>query len=66
MIYEKGIKAGAMAGKIMGAGGGGHFLFICSPGKQKNLIERMKGVGVTWVDFSICWNGLEVRDITGK
>ena len=62
-IYEKAISEGAVGGKVLGAGGGGFMLFIVPPEKQKDFIEKM---GLDHWDFSICWNGLEVRDITNK
>jgi len=34
-IYEKGIKAGALGGKLLGAGGGGFVLFYCPAEKQE-------------------------------
>jgi D-glycero-alpha-D-manno-heptose-7-phosphate kinase len=34
-IYQKAIKAGALGGKITGAGGGGFFLFYCPPEKRQ-------------------------------
>jgi D-glycero-alpha-D-manno-heptose-7-phosphate kinase len=34
-IYEKGIKAGALGGKLLGAGGGGFILFYCPVEKQE-------------------------------
>lgn len=36
-IYEKGIKAGALGGKLLGAGGGGFILFYCPREKQENF-----------------------------
>ena len=33
-LYEKGIKAGALGGKLLGAGGGGFLLFYVEPDKQ--------------------------------
>lgn len=36
-LYEKGIKAGALGGKLLGAGGGGFLLFYCTPEKQDAL-----------------------------
>jgi D-glycero-alpha-D-manno-heptose-7-phosphate kinase len=62
-IYEKAIKEGAIGGKVLGAGGGGFMLFIVPPEKQKSFIKKM---GLDHWDFSIDWNGLEVRDITDK
>jgi len=37
--YEKAIKAGALGGKLLGAGGGGFFLFYCEP-KHQNALRK--------------------------
>ena len=42
-LYERGVKAGAIGGKLLGAGGGGFFLFFCEPDKQAQLLESLKG-----------------------
>lgn len=34
-LYEKGIKAGALGGKLLGAGGGGFLIFYVQPEKQE-------------------------------
>jgi len=60
-IYKTAIANGAIGGKIMGAGGGGHILFICEPEKQKNLIKRLGKMGCKHIDFSLDFNGLETR-----
>ena len=39
-IYETGIRAGALAGKILGAGGGGFILFLTPNNKIKNKIKN--------------------------
>lgn len=44
-IYEKGLKAGALGGKILGAGGGGFYLFWLKDG-QKNEFVRKFNYGV--------------------
>ncbi len=36
-MYKKGISAGAMGGKVTGAGGGGFLMFYCKPEKQDHL-----------------------------
>jgi len=36
-IYERGIHAGALGGKLLGAGGGGFMLFYCEPHLQNRL-----------------------------
>jgi D-glycero-alpha-D-manno-heptose-7-phosphate kinase len=41
-IYEKGLKAGATGGKVLGAGGGGFILFYCEPEKQEELRKALK------------------------
>lgn len=38
-IYQEGLKAGALGGKILGAGGGGFILFYC-PKKFQNRLRR--------------------------
>lgn len=40
-LYEKGIKAGALGGKLLGAGGGGFLLFYVEPDKQENVIKSL-------------------------
>ncbi len=34
LLYEKGMKAGALGGKLLGAGGGGFFSIYVEPAKQ--------------------------------
>jgi D-glycero-alpha-D-manno-heptose-7-phosphate kinase len=41
-IYEKGIKAGALGGKILGAGGGGFLLFFVETEKKANVRNALK------------------------
>ena len=41
-LYEKGIRAGALGGKLLGAGGGGFLVFYVEPDKQKYVKEAMK------------------------
>ena len=36
-LYHKGIKAGALGGKLLGAGGGGFLLFYVQPDKQESV-----------------------------
>lgn len=40
-LYEKGIQAGALGGKLLGAGGGGFLVFYVQPEKQKAVMEEM-------------------------
>ena len=41
-LYEKGIKAGALGGKLLGAGGGGFLVFYVQKEKQAAVHEAMK------------------------
>lgn len=41
-LYEKGITAGALGGKLLGAGGGGFLVFYVQSEKQKAVREAMK------------------------
>jgi D-glycero-alpha-D-manno-heptose-7-phosphate kinase len=40
-FYQMAIRKGAKAGKILGAGGGGFFLFWVDPNSRENFIENM-------------------------
>jgi D-glycero-alpha-D-manno-heptose-7-phosphate kinase len=40
-MYEQGIKAGALGGKLLGAGGGGFMLFYVPPERQDQMRKSM-------------------------
>ncbi len=40
-LYEKGIRAGALGGKLLGAGGGGFLLFYVQPDKKDNVRKAL-------------------------
>lgn len=44
ILYEKGIKAGALGGKLLGAGGGGFLLFYVQPEYQESVRKAMEGL----------------------
>ena len=41
-LYEQGVEAGALGGKLLGAGGGGFLIFYVQPEKQAAVKEAMK------------------------
>ncbi len=43
-IYEAGLSAGALGGKLLGAGGGGFLLFFVSPERRAALRQRLKNL----------------------
>lgn len=44
LLYEAALKAGALGGKLLGAGGGGFFVFYVEPDKQKRVKEAMQSI----------------------
>ena len=40
-IYNKGLRAGALGGKLLGAGGGGFMLFFIDPEKRDTFIKSL-------------------------
>ena len=40
-IYEAGLRAGALGGKLLGAGGGGFMLFFVPPERRQALRKRL-------------------------
>ena len=50
-IYNKGISSGAIGGKLLGAGGGGFFLFYVPKDNQKLFIKNMRDFIVIPVEF---------------
>ena len=61
-LYEKGIKAGALGGKLLGAGGGGFLVFYVQPEKQAEVIEAMKEL--MYIPFSFEDGGTRVIHYT--
>lgn len=43
-IYESAQRAGAIGGKLLGAGGGGFMIFFASPEKQHHIKEKLKNL----------------------
>jgi D-glycero-alpha-D-manno-heptose-7-phosphate kinase len=42
--YQQGLEAGALGGKLVGAGGGGFLLFYCPPSAQSSFLAAMSGL----------------------
>lgn len=49
--YRLAIKAGAMGGKLIGAGGGGFFLFVVPPEKRESIINALPELRVEPFNF---------------
>lgn len=57
-IYEKAISAGSLGGKLLGAGGGGFFLFYVEKNKQKSVRKAL--VDFVEVEFKFENTGTQV------
>ncbi len=62
MLYERGIKAGALGGKLLGAGGGGFMLFYVPLEKKENVINELKDL--MYVPFEFEDDGTRVIHYT--
>jgi len=57
--YETAIQNGALGGKIMGAGGGGFFLFYCEKNGQF-FLKAMESAGLKYVPFRFDFDGCKI------
>jgi D-glycero-alpha-D-manno-heptose-7-phosphate kinase len=64
-LYMFAIDNGALGGKLLGAGGGGFFLFYVKPDKRNGFLSAMKEKGYNRTVFNFEHNGMQswtVRD----
>ena len=59
-IYESALDAGALGGKIAGAGGGGFLLLYCPPERHMAVRNRMREAGLKELSFSLERDGTKV------
>ena len=65
-IYDKAIKNGAIGGKLLGAGGGGFFLFYVPNFKQKKFIKNFNSLINVPFDFSSKGSEIMFKNINNK
>ena len=58
--YEVARKNGAIGGKIIGAGGGGFFMFYCNNSDKPKLSHAMKEIGLKPVRFHFDFEGAKI------
>jgi D-glycero-alpha-D-manno-heptose-7-phosphate kinase len=58
-VYDTARKHGAVGGKIVGAGGGGFFLFYC-PTRKTRLVSAMEAMGLNPTWFRIDMGGAKI------
>lgn len=61
-LYQKAISAGALGGKLLGAGGGGFFVFYVRPEDQKKVRQAMSDL--MYVPFSFETGGTRIIHYT--
>lgn len=59
-LYNSALGAGAIGGKLLGAGGGGFFLLFVSPQKHRSVRKRMKELRFMEVPFEFESSGSEI------
>ncbi|MFH1454523.1 MAG: hypothetical protein ABIH00_11190 [Armatimonadota bacterium] len=63
MLMQKAHKAGAMASKICGAGGGGCMISVADPYKRAEVIDALEENGAKVMDFNIDFEGLKINKL---
>ncbi len=58
-IYTDAIQAGAYGGKLMGAGGGGFFMFLAPPDAHEKIKQAIPEINV-WVPFKFDFEGSKI------
>ena len=62
-IYERAIAAGALGGKILGAGGGGYFLFYVPTEKQQAVTGALSELGLSRLGFHFEPKGSQIIEV---
>jgi Predicted kinase related to galactokinase and mevalonate kinase len=57
--FDKALGAGAIAGKVSGAGGGGFIMFVVEPTKRKNVERALSGLEGRVVEFQFSDKGTQ-------
>jgi len=58
--YEAARKAGALGGKLMGAGGGGFFMFYVRPAERRRVLETLTARGLRQLRFRFDLDGARI------
>ena len=59
MLYDEAIKAGALGGKLLGAGGGGYLLMYCPYNVRHKAAARMEQAGGQLADWNFELRGAQ-------
>lgn len=58
-MYDEARKAGAIGGKVSGAGGGGFMMFYCENNKKGNVVAALEKMGASCESFQFEFEGVE-------
>lgn len=58
-LYDEAMKAGALGGKLLGAGGGGYLLMYCPYNVKHKVAERMEKAGGQLADWNFELRGVQ-------
>ena len=58
-IYSNALKNGVVGGKLLGAGGGGYFLFYTNPFDRHKVMKWIKKENLIYTPFVFETNGLQ-------
>lgn len=62
-LYEVAIQNGAIGGKLLGAGGGGHLLFLCDFDKWHIVAEKLEDLGGKIIGFTFDLRGMQSWEV---
>ncbi len=58
-VHSTALKSGAIGGRLMGAGGGGHMIFYCDIDKEHIVARELEKLGCRITSFSFEFDGLQ-------
>jgi D-glycero-alpha-D-manno-heptose-7-phosphate kinase len=64
-IYRQARSAGAIGGKVSGAGGGGYMFFVARYDAKKKVVDALREAGCQIVDFSFETQGVQAWRVNG-
>lgn len=65
-VYQEAKKAGAIGGKVTGAGGGGFMFFYCDPYRRFAVQEALKKTGAQVVNLSFVEEGISAWTLNAR
>lgn len=64
-LYDRARAAGALGGKLVGAGGGGYLLFLCDQDRKNNVAKAVEGAGGRVVEMTLEMAGVQSWPVRG-